>query len=739
MKSNILKFLILIILVTVNVINIKAVNPQYTIDGIKYEIFNSTIRHRDEAMVVKDLGSTDNTTTHISVPEEVTINGKIYKVTNLAKYAFSHYTALTSITFSDSLRGMQINTFYGCKSLTDIKLSESITRIFANTFDGCSALKSITIPNSVTTIDGKAFYNCTSLTQISIPKNVNTIGYEAFYNTPQLKNFFFQGAQPQIISSSTGSTSNIPFSTLPKSANIYVFKEFASTYTLNKNYYNIIIIDEINSNNTIPFSFTTDDPLILKSDATSSVDLLLKEDVVITAKNGINIDLTITDDKYYFFSLPFDCAVEDITGGVDSVLNSNNYGTEWIIKKFDGAKHALYGNESTDATNTEKYAWDIVQDSDTLKAGDGYIVALNQNSTLTVDNTATLYFPSKDSTNIEYKHSKNSITPTPFTPINVAKNESTQRAYSGWNLISTNLLHSVSNINIMVGDEEIKYVSIPNSDGISYTQVETADADLTAYKSFFIQSPNDGEVEISYTNDINNVKSNSATNDNKDKIVLSISADNNSFKDKTTILLNDDYTNDYVINQDLRKWQCENQTQIYSESNGTELCYNTLPYSSVTNNHINLSVITPNYYSTHTITLETYNLSNYPNKYLILEDKYLNKKIPLSAQFSYSFVPNGTKVSDRFEIYLSDSAYTDVDNIKTTSTFDWYIQNGTLFIEQIPEKGNISIYSTNGQLVYNKKSTQSSETINTNNLPSGSYILQIENKELRETVKISIQ
>ncbi len=170
---------------------------EFTVDNLKY-ITNTA---GTSASVT---GVATNPVGQLTIPSNITNNGKSYTVTGIAysafgscidltsitipssvttivRSAFKGCTALTSVIIPSSVTSIEEKTFEGCTALTSIIIPSSVTSIGENAFEGCSALTSITIPSSVTSIENSAFSYCTALTSITIPSSVTSIGYGVFY------------------------------------------------------------------------------------------------------------------------------------------------------------------------------------------------------------------------------------------------------------------------------------------------------------------------------------------------------------------------------------------------------------------------------------------------------------------------------------------------------------------------------------------------------------------------------
>ena len=123
------------------------------IDGVYYNLYQSS----SIAVVTNEkdyvINGSDIYSGTIEIPETIQFNGKMYKVTEIGKYAF-----------------------FGSK-ISSVSLPNSITTIGGSVFSYCSSLTSITIPNSVTTV-GSAFSFCTSLSSVIIGNSVTSFVQE---------------------------------------------------------------------------------------------------------------------------------------------------------------------------------------------------------------------------------------------------------------------------------------------------------------------------------------------------------------------------------------------------------------------------------------------------------------------------------------------------------------------------------------------------------------------------------
>ena len=128
----------------------------------------------------------------VNIPETIsgeTISGGSKQVTvkGTAKNVFKNQENIESITMSDNIVDLGVNTFYGCKNLKNVTLSNNLSTISDYLFYGCENLLNITIPSSVQSIGNSSFFNCTALSQVSISQGIKSIGNSAFYSCTGLK------------------------------------------------------------------------------------------------------------------------------------------------------------------------------------------------------------------------------------------------------------------------------------------------------------------------------------------------------------------------------------------------------------------------------------------------------------------------------------------------------------------------------------------------------------------------
>lgn len=133
------------------------------IGGIYYNFSNgeATVTYKG------DNGATANTYSgDVVIPETVTFEGVVYKVTCIGGYAF-----------------------YNCKELTSVIIPDGVTSIGdaegGYTFYKCTSLTRIDIPYTVTSLGDGTFYNCTALADIyCYADEIPSTGNYVFYGLP---------------------------------------------------------------------------------------------------------------------------------------------------------------------------------------------------------------------------------------------------------------------------------------------------------------------------------------------------------------------------------------------------------------------------------------------------------------------------------------------------------------------------------------------------------------------------
>ena len=155
----------------------------FVVDGIYYNIKSA------DDLTVEVTYETTNYRTYsgeVTIPEEVTNDGKVYRVTGIGENAFYDCSGLTKIVLPANLKTIGKASFLRCFNLATVDFPDGITSIGENAFYYCSNITSVKIPAGVTQISSFAFKNCTKLESITFHEGVVKIGRDAFYDCEAL-------------------------------------------------------------------------------------------------------------------------------------------------------------------------------------------------------------------------------------------------------------------------------------------------------------------------------------------------------------------------------------------------------------------------------------------------------------------------------------------------------------------------------------------------------------------------
>ena len=135
----------------------------FKVDGIYYNIVSST--DLTVSVTYEKMQGTSDTPVRsysgdVNIPDSVTYQRRVYRVTRINNKAFYGCSDLTSVIIGNNVTSIGDYAFYNCSGLASVIIGNSVTSIGSSAFNGCSGLTSVTIPNSVTSIGNGAFYKC---------------------------------------------------------------------------------------------------------------------------------------------------------------------------------------------------------------------------------------------------------------------------------------------------------------------------------------------------------------------------------------------------------------------------------------------------------------------------------------------------------------------------------------------------------------------------------------------------
>lgn len=123
----------------------------------------------------------DHETGDVSVylAETMELDGREYRLTEIANSAFSGYTDIASVSFPSTLEKIGEWAFHGDSSLVYANIPEGVQEISVHSFRG-TGLRSVKLPKSLRTIENAAFVDNLYLKEVVIPEGVESLGVDAF-------------------------------------------------------------------------------------------------------------------------------------------------------------------------------------------------------------------------------------------------------------------------------------------------------------------------------------------------------------------------------------------------------------------------------------------------------------------------------------------------------------------------------------------------------------------------------
>ena len=311
------------------------------------------------------------------------------------------------------------------------------------------------------------------------------------------------------------------------------------------------------------------------------------------------LDKRIDAIQWYFFTLPYDCDVADITfRNGDAAV----HGTDFLIQYYDGEERAATGTASANSALHYKQFTGT-----TLKAGVGYEVAVAPKSGHTY---SELRFPmknsdlTKSSTNVSVRAWGGDKTDEELRP-----------NHKGWNMIGNPFLYdykagTYNNDPLQLGTLEndpdnpgkyilntdgaknIRYVYKPVDGGASgYTPMAVTTTALDPFFSYFVQISGDpsADQQVTFTNTnarpSSIVRRDEFVEEEIDDTPIWVALDlinNKAEQDQTTLLISDRFTDAYDMMDDLVKMRGWNYTRyslpvLASRNSEGEMAFNALP------------------------------------------------------------------------------------------------------------------------------------------------------------------
>ncbi len=393
-----------------------------------------------------------------------------------------------------------------------------------------------------------------------------------------------------------------------------------------------------------------------------------------TVSQSLQFTKRITDDsRYYFFSLPYDCPISNITfsDGTPCKLDEN-----LAILYYDGNQRLSNGGQASN--------WKSLTADATLQAGQGYAIGVTGNKEVIFPMQPTTSNLQADEANAkEIAVTAHGITDG-YAPNNVGWNFvgnpylSTYQAGSetGDATLQTGSLHLQENGEYIVQDETTLYLTIPDAGtDQTYHQVLASTNAVSPFSAFFIQASATGSL-VYAPEQVNPMlltpHSASRTTHPAQPIYAGINLTDGKKTDgkktdETSLVINDRFTQAYEIGSDLEKMLgLADKPQVYIHDNTYRYAFKALnEQDAATANPLGvyLPAQEATTYTFH--AMRTYDLS--PVQAIYLTDHVAAKTVNLlDAPYSFTHTQDHNTTRFALSVVLKPEVVTSLTDITTT-------------------------------------------------------------------------
>lgn len=692
---------------------------------------------------------------------------------SIGSSAFS-YTSIISAILPDKCTQIGETAFYYCRFLKDVKLSSSLEIIKRATFESCSYLRNFKLPEALKTIEESAFASC-SFVAFDFPESLETIKSNAFTSTNQHGEktelilpksvSYIGGAAFQYCKYYTYAEMPVSFYTLKNGSNILpntittlrlncptviqhpssndrivsdsdrpnitlqVPSFLVNAYKLDDYWYNFGKIEGFSTAEID--EWVINDALVLgardRFEGNPSIEINTGGSLKINGTDGMSVadlsfkispygaiygqmfsnadDVTVSGklwnefytykNQWYFMALPYNIKVSDITSASSTAKRA--------IRYYDGAHRAENG-----ATGS----WTDYGQDDIIPAGTGFIFQSSEARWWTL--------PSMEDESKQFLTSNNMFVKE------LAANPSDNASNRGWNLVG-NPYQCWYNIHKLNFTAPITVRDLKNNTYAAYSVIDD-DYAIAPCQAFFVQCPEgisnisfplDGRQMTSVIESQVGAKPQPFMAQAVSRKIIDLSVSNNTFTDRTRVVINNAATTGYDAGCDAGKFFSESEEvpQIYSlDAEGNKYAINERPE---TGGRVRLGFIAPQS-GNFTMQLIRNTMGN-----VILKDNETGSSVNISGQ-EYSFTSDAGTYENRFELYFTET--TGIEN--TAAVQQAMSVNVTENGISITGHANVEVFAASGAMV-GKASVNGRHSFA---LPSGLYIVKGERKSVKVMV-----